>query len=56
MPRYSCGALPRRHRHRRFFAVEEETGLANCVKWESLFDEFRNPILQSSLLLIENHL
>ncbi|HWB27565.1 MAG TPA: error-prone DNA polymerase [Chitinophagaceae bacterium] len=39
-----------------FITVEDETGVANCVVWASLFDEFRKPILQSRLLMIEGHL
>lgn len=39
-----------------FITIEDETGVANCVVWASLFDEFRKPILQSRLLMIEGHL
>jgi len=39
-----------------FLTIEDETGVANCVVWPNLFDEFRKPLLQSRLLMIEGHL
>lgn len=39
-----------------FMTVEDETGYANIVIWESLFEEFRKPILQSRLIMIEGKL
>lgn len=39
-----------------FMTIEDETGVANCVIWPALFDEFRKPILQSRLIMVEGHL
>jgi error-prone DNA polymerase len=39
-----------------FITIEDETGCANLVVWESLFDEFRKEILQSRLLMVEGKL
>ena len=39
-----------------FITIEDETGVANLVVWESLFDEFRKEILQSRLLMVEGKL
>lgn len=39
-----------------FMTIEDEAGIANCVIWPALFDEFRKPILQSRLIMVEGHL
>jgi error-prone DNA polymerase len=39
-----------------FITIEDETGCANLVIFESLFDEFRKEILQSRLLMVEGRL
>jgi error-prone DNA polymerase len=39
-----------------FITIEDETGVANLVVWESLFDEYRKEILQSRLLMVEGKL
>ncbi len=39
-----------------FITIEDETGCANLVVWESLFDEYRKEILQSRLLMVEGKL
>ena len=39
-----------------FITIEDETGVANLVVWESLFEEFRKEILQSRLLMVEGKL
>jgi error-prone DNA polymerase len=39
-----------------FITIEDETGVANLVVWESLFEEYRKPILQSRLLMVEGKL
>lgn len=36
-----------------FMTVEDETGFANLVIFEKLFDEFRKEILQSKLIMVE---
>lgn len=38
-----------------FMTIEDETGFANCVIFANLFDEFRKPILQSRLIMVEGH-
>jgi error-prone DNA polymerase len=39
-----------------FITIEDETGCANLVVWESLFEEFRKEILNSRLLMVEGKL
>ena len=39
-----------------FITIEDETGCANLVVFESLFDQFRKEILQSRLLMVEGKL
>jgi error-prone DNA polymerase len=39
-----------------FITIEDETGVANLVVWESLFEKYRKPILQSRLLMVEGKL
>lgn len=39
-----------------FMTIEDETGFANLVIFQKLFDEFRKPILQSRLLMAEGRL
>lgn len=39
-----------------FMTIEDETGTANVVIFQNLFDEFRKPILQSRLIMIEGEL
>ncbi len=39
-----------------FITLEDETGTINLIVWASLFDEFRQPILGSKLLMAEGHL
>ena len=39
-----------------FITIEDETGVANLVVWETLFDKFRKEILQSRLLMVEGKL
>ena len=39
-----------------FITIEDETGVANLVVFESLFDKFRKEILQSKLLMVEGKL
>lgn len=39
-----------------FITLEDETGLVNLVIFQKLFDEYRKPILQSSLLMAEGRL
>jgi error-prone DNA polymerase len=39
-----------------FITLEDETGTMNLIVWTSLFDEFRQPILGSKLLMAEGHL
>jgi error-prone DNA polymerase len=39
-----------------FITIEDETGCANLVVFESLFDKFRKEILQSRLLMVEGNL
>ena len=39
-----------------FITIEDETGCANLVVFENLFNEFRKPILQSRLLMVEGKL
>src|SRR5260221_3354547 len=36
--------------------IEDETGIANLVVWRALFDQYRKPILQSRLLMVEGKL
>jgi error-prone DNA polymerase len=36
-----------------FITIEDETGFANLVVFQKLFDEYRKPILQSRLLMVE---
>lgn len=39
-----------------FMTIEDETGFANLVIWESLFEKFRKEILQSRLIMVEGKL
>ncbi|MEO8111906.1 MAG: error-prone DNA polymerase [Ginsengibacter sp.] len=39
-----------------FMTIEDETGFANLVIWESLFEKFRKEILQSKLIMVEGKL
>ncbi len=39
-----------------FMTIEDETGFANLVIWESLFEKFRKEILQSKLIMVEGQL
>src|SRR5450432_1497925 len=39
-----------------FITIEDETGCANLVVFDSLFDQFRKEILQSRLLMVEGKL
>lgn len=39
-----------------FMTIEDETGVANVVIFESLFEKFRKEILQSKLIMIEGRL
>ncbi|MET0463353.1 MAG: error-prone DNA polymerase [Chitinophagaceae bacterium] len=39
-----------------FMTIEDETGVANLVIFESLFEKFRKEILQSKLIMVEGQL
>ncbi|RYY62254.1 MAG: error-prone DNA polymerase [Chitinophagaceae bacterium] len=39
-----------------FMTIEDETGVANLVIFPKLFEEFRKPILQSRLIMVEGKL
>jgi len=39
-----------------FMTIEDETGFANLVIFQSLFEKFRAPILQSKLIMVEGRL
>jgi error-prone DNA polymerase len=39
-----------------FMTIEDETGFANLVIFEKLFEEYRKPILQSRLIMVEGRL
>jgi error-prone DNA polymerase len=39
-----------------FMTIEDETGFANLVIFESLFEKFRKEILQSRLIMVEGKL
>jgi error-prone DNA polymerase len=39
-----------------FMTIEDESGFANLVIWESVFDKFRKEILQSKLIMVEGKL
>ncbi len=39
-----------------FMTIEDETGFANLVIWESHFEKFRKEILQSKLIMVEGKL
>ena len=39
-----------------FMTIEDETGFANLVIFQQLFEEFRKPILQSRLIMVEGKL
>jgi len=39
-----------------FITIEDETGVANCVVFENIFNEYRKAILQSRLLMLEGQL
>src|SRR6185369_9132723 len=36
-----------------FMTIEDETGFANLVIWENLFEKFRKEIIQSRLIMVE---
>ncbi|GAB2808931.1 error-prone DNA polymerase [Ferruginibacter profundus] len=36
-----------------FMTIEDETGFANLVIWETLFEKFRKEIIQSRLIMVE---
>jgi error-prone DNA polymerase len=36
-----------------FMTIEDESGFANLVIWESMFDKYRKEILQSKLIMVE---
>jgi error-prone DNA polymerase len=38
-----------------FMTIEDETGFSNLVIFEKLFEEYRKPILQSRLIMVEGH-
>ncbi|MCL2428417.1 MAG: OB-fold nucleic acid binding domain-containing protein, partial [Alphaproteobacteria bacterium] len=38
-----------------FATLEDETGQANIVVWESLLERYRGPVVSSSLLFVEGH-
>ncbi|WP_276500822.1 error-prone DNA polymerase [Terrimonas pollutisoli] len=39
-----------------FMTIEDETGFANLVIFQNLFEEYRKPILQSKLIMVEGKL
>ena len=39
-----------------FITIEDETGFANLVIFQKLFDKYRKEILQSKLLMVEGKL
>lgn len=39
-----------------FITIEDETGFANLVVWENMFDKYRKEILQARLLMVEGKL
>jgi error-prone DNA polymerase len=39
-----------------FITIEDETGTANLVVFQKLFDQFRKEIIQSKLLMVEGQL
>ena len=39
-----------------FMTIEDETGFANLVIFQNLFDQYRKPILQSKLIMVEGKL
>jgi error-prone DNA polymerase len=39
-----------------FITIQDETGIANLVVWQSLFDKFRKEIVQARLLMVEGTL
>jgi len=39
-----------------FMTIEDETGIANLVIFQNLFEEYRKPILQSKLIMVEGKL
>jgi error-prone DNA polymerase len=39
-----------------FMTLEDETGAANIVVWEKLFDQYRKEIIQSRLFMVEGKL
>jgi error-prone DNA polymerase len=39
-----------------FITIEDETGFANLVVWEKMFDKYRKEIIQSRLLMVEGKL
>ena len=39
-----------------FMTIEDETGFANLVIWEKLFEQYRKEVLQSKLIMVEGRL
>jgi error-prone DNA polymerase len=39
-----------------FITIQDETGIANLVIWQTLFDKYRKEIIQSRLLMVEGTL
>ncbi|HKZ65410.1 MAG TPA: OB-fold nucleic acid binding domain-containing protein, partial [Chitinophagaceae bacterium] len=39
-----------------FMTIEDETGVANLVIFQNLFEEYRKPVLQSKLIMVEGQL
>jgi error-prone DNA polymerase len=39
-----------------FMTIEDETGIANLVLFQNLFEEYRKEILQSRLIMVEGKL
>jgi error-prone DNA polymerase len=39
-----------------FMTIEDETGVANAVIWDSIFDQYRKEILGSKLIMLEGKL
>jgi error-prone DNA polymerase len=42
--------------HAIFITLEDETGVANAIVWESQFEAFRSPLLGSRLMAVEGKL
>ncbi len=39
-----------------FMTIEDETGNGNLVFWKDLFEQYRKPIMQAKLILVEGKL